>query len=242
MGTKRTLLEKKRELAGVKKHFNVATEKNQVLKKLAYRRTLRKAEGEESKTDVQRWAGFLIEDTKRWKGMTDARLLQVCRAATLTLEKLNVAPHTEQPDEPSPQKKALQQRSYRAASELQEKLGDDWKKTVSDYITGCKRETVFEMIPEHVGEFVKEGKEKLMQSISDYYSIEVLLDLKIRCKLSRRGYTDLRRYLCKMKDSKGLWVPLEVDGVEMIPFASEKALRRLSKAIIQEYGMRKVGG
>ena len=240
-GARKRLSQSTSELRGVKKDFKVLKEKNKSLTKVARAHFIKIKEGEEGKTNIATWAKWLIEDTKLWGGMTDARLLTVCKAATLQLEELNNAPVTENADEQlSPDKRSLRDKSYKAATKLGEKIGAGWKRTVSNFLGGCSREALSELLPDRISEFVQEGKENLMQKISDHYNVEHLLDLKIRCKLSRRNYTELRRYLCKMQDSNGLWVPLKIDGVEVIPFAGEKALRNVMKAIASEYGVRKV--
>ena len=126
----------------------IVLEKHKTLKQMSRAHFIKVKEGEETKGHINRWVGWLIEDTKKWGGMTDARVLTVCRAATLQLEKLNIVPPTENNEQVSPEKKALRERSYRAAEKLENVLGEGWRETVSNYLNGCPRDTLSAMIPD----------------------------------------------------------------------------------------------
>jgi hypothetical protein len=80
--------------------------------------------------------------------------------------------------------------------------------------------------------------EPFCASLQEHWNKEVLLDMKLRCYLSRRKYTLIRHLLFqKYNEDTKRWDPLVFNGVELPTPASDKTLMKLKKAIFEEYGV-----
>ena len=139
--------------------------------------------------------------------MTKARVLETCR--TLVAETESALPPTE--EEPdigeSATVAALRKRTWRAGAKLFEALGTGWRSVLSDFLEGQKISSLEELMPQRLAEVVHEGKVSFMNKLSERWSAERLLHMKINCKLSRRNYTRSRQFYFKELDKKtGKWV------------------------------------
>ena len=209
------------------------------LEKIANRKKfVSKKEGQETQADYRRWGARILQDTLDWSGMTEARVLESCRALVLDHE-------TEEPIVPNPSKvdtpelAATRQRALRASKTLLEKVGPLWQTLVSNVLEGCTSDLVRKLMPVRLPVFLREGATVFMSRLHEFWSSERLLDMKIACKLSRRLFTHMRNCLFKVKNkATGFWEDLWFDDVLVTPPPGEKALRSLSKAIAAEYGMK----
>lgn len=198
-------------------------------------------EGAETAKDFKRWGMRVLEQVKHWKGMTDKRVLETCRALCQHLEN-QAAAITEPPEDPeegTASESAARKRAWRAKVKLHDALGAGWRSTLTDVLECEPAASIKALMPAKFEEIVTDGKRVFMSKLGDFWSTTRLLDMKITSKLSRRNYTRVRNCFFKEKNkATGLWEPLWIDDVLVVPPPGEKALRSLSKAIAQEYGLR----
>ena len=197
-----------------------------------------KKEGTETQADYRRWGARMVQDALTWTGMTQARVLESCRAVVTDLE-------TREPEEVQPingetaEQAAIRQRAFRASKTLFEKVGSSWETLVSHVLEGCSSAVVSKLMSVRLPKLLQEGNTAFMSQLREFWSMERLLDMKLSTKLSRRNYTHMRNCLFKVKNkATGQWEDMWIGGVLVTPPAGEKALRSLSRAIASEYGLK----
>ena len=168
---------------------------------------VRVAEGQEKPKHYRDWGQRMLESTMRWSNMTESRVLESCRALVCDLEsKLATTGDLPKPEDFTSWP-TLRKRSWRAGQDMLAKLGPGWRGVLTNFLEGASKDSLEELMPEQFAVVVHEAKVDFMNKLSEHWSGERLLHMKIDCKLSRRNYTKSRAYYFKELDkATGNWV------------------------------------